>query len=107
MLSLLFIQRLAYSQYATTPQYLCNSLIIFTSLRAVKTEAELALIYPEEWDLQPLPEAGSTTHNSIPKLLQKARALGVNLHPSKLLKKSIGDPTWAERYFCYISISYR
>lgn len=44
------LQRFAYVQYATTTEYLCNSLIAFTRLRRLGTKAELALLHPMEWN---------------------------------------------------------
>lgn len=44
--------RYAYSQYATDGAYLCNSLMIFDSLRNLGSRADLILFYPSDWDLR-------------------------------------------------------
>lgn len=44
--------RYAYTQYATSSPYLCNSIMIFESLHRLGSRAERVLFYPYEWDLE-------------------------------------------------------
>jgi hypothetical protein len=43
--------RFAYTQYATSEVYLCNSLMVFEALERLGSKAERVLFYPEQWDL--------------------------------------------------------
>ncbi|KAJ5179401.1 Glucose N-acetyltransferase 1 [Penicillium capsulatum] len=43
--------RYAYTQYATSETYLCNSIMVFDALHRLGSRAERVLFYPEEWDL--------------------------------------------------------
>ncbi|EAS27424.1 glucose N-acetyltransferase 1 [Coccidioides immitis RS] len=81
----------AYSQYATNPDYLCNSVMIFTTLKRLGVKADRILLYPQEWpDNDPAdPKSG---------LLIKARdELGVKLRPISVLQES-ADPTWGASF---------
>lgn len=43
--------RYAYTQYATSETYLCNSVMLFEALDRLGSQAERVLFYPQEWDL--------------------------------------------------------
>lgn len=43
--------RYAYTQYATSETYLCNSLMVFDALERTGSRAERVLFHPIEWDL--------------------------------------------------------
>ncbi|KAJ5248626.1 hypothetical protein N7468_000077 [Penicillium chermesinum] len=43
--------RYAYTQYATSETYLCNSIMVFDSLERLGSRAERILFHPLEWDL--------------------------------------------------------
>lgn len=43
--------RYAYTQYATSEAYLCNSVMVFETLHRLGSRADRVLFYPEEWDL--------------------------------------------------------
>ncbi|KAK5790907.1 hypothetical protein VI817_006216 [Penicillium citrinum] len=43
--------RFAYTTYATSEAYLCNSVMIFEALKRHGSKAERVLFYPDEWDL--------------------------------------------------------
>lgn len=49
----------AYVQYATNQNYLCNNIMIFEQLRALDTNAERVLIYPNYWGEPDVPEPSS------------------------------------------------
>ena len=41
----------AYSSYATSTAYLCNSLLLFEALQRYGSKADRILFYPDDWDL--------------------------------------------------------
>ena len=43
--------RYAYTQYATSETYLCNSVMVFEALQRLGSQADRVLFYPKEWDL--------------------------------------------------------
>ncbi|KAJ5584766.1 Glucose N-acetyltransferase 1 [Penicillium hispanicum] len=43
--------RFAYTQYATSETYLCNSVMVFEALSRLGSRADRVLFYPKEWDL--------------------------------------------------------
>ena len=43
--------RFAYTQYATSETYLCNSVMLFETLQRLGSRADRVLFYPKEWDL--------------------------------------------------------
>ncbi|KAE8350637.1 nucleotide-diphospho-sugar transferase [Aspergillus coremiiformis] len=83
--------RFAYVQYATTTDYLCNSVMIFEALTRLKSKAERLLMYPAYYPVD---------ENSIQgQLLRKARdEYGVNLMPVQLHGRETEDETWAYSY---------
>ncbi|KAL7416673.1 nucleotide-diphospho-sugar transferase [Mrakia frigida] len=84
-------QRFAYVQYATTVEYLCNSLIAFTRLRRFNTRAELAFLHPLEWN-------DFDESHAVSKLLRKIDALDVNFHPIEILSRDVGEKTWSQSF---------
>jgi alpha-N-acetylglucosamine transferase len=80
----------AYCQYVTNEPYLCNSLMIFASLKALEAKAHRLMLYPEEWIV------GDETPPG--KLLAKARdEYDVVLQPIHV-QRFAGEPTWAESF---------
>lgn len=74
--------RYAYSQYATSSPYLCNSLMVFEALHRLGSRADRLLLYPKEMDLH---VANSTDRDS--QLLVMARdRFGVRLVPVEVQK---------------------
>lgn len=45
--------RYAYTQYATSGPYLCNSVMVFEALHRLGSRADRVLFYPEDWDSIP------------------------------------------------------
>lgn len=43
--------RYAYTQYATSETYLCNSVMVFEALQRLGSRADRVLFYPDNWDL--------------------------------------------------------
>ncbi|KAF2669713.1 nucleotide-diphospho-sugar transferase [Microthyrium microscopicum] len=71
--------RLAYSQYATDVQSLCNALMVFESLHRLKSKAARVLLYPREWVKNPDPIA-------VRMLKDASKKYGVTLEPVDLLR---------------------
>ncbi len=46
----------AYVLYATSPQYLCNAIIMFSQLSKLQTKAKFILLYNKIWDYESSPE---------------------------------------------------
>lgn len=71
----------AYVQYATDPHSLCNSFMVFESLKRLGSRADRVLLYPEEWSAR---KDDPDDRNS--QLLVRAKKLyGVKLKPTQLL----------------------
>ncbi|PHH54546.1 Glucose N-acetyltransferase 1 [Ceratocystis fimbriata CBS 114723] len=87
--------RFAIVQYATNLDYLCNSLMVFDSLRKLNTKADLVLLYPEDY----APIDIKNPESNQEKLIVKARdEYGVKLHPIKVIRRAVLDSTWAASY---------
>lgn len=61
--------RFAYTQYATTPDYLCNSVMLFESLRRLNSNASRLLMYPSHIHIA----QGQGVESFESRLLRKAR----------------------------------
>ena len=73
--------RFAYTQYATTPEYLCNSLMLFASLHRLNSNASRLLMYSS--DIHLTQEGESEPIES--RLLRKARdEYNVKLKPVRI-----------------------
>ena len=69
----------AYVQYVTTPEYLCNSVMIFEALHRLGSRPERVMLYPRTMMADPMQH---TANGRSRKLLIKARdEYGVNLVP--------------------------
>ena len=78
----------AYSSFATSSAYLCNSVMLFEALSRLGSKADRILFYPEPWDLQV-----SDSHDRDSQLLVKAQEeYDVKLIPTEMHKS--GDGTW-------------
>lgn len=82
-------RKFAYVQYATVPDYLCNSVLIFASLNETDSKADRVLLYPSTWS------ADVSRSNSVEtRLLAIARdEYRVILKPIKVQKKNSADCT--------------
>lgn len=92
-------KKFAYVQYATVPDYLCNSVLIFASLNETESKADRVLLYPETWS------ADVSKSNSVQtKLLAIARdEYRVILKPIKVQRKNSADctsPATPSHYRC-------
>jgi len=84
----------AYCQYVTNEDYLCNSVMMFESLRRIGIKADLLMMYPTHWEFD-LP-AKNDTHTA--QLLRKVRdEYRVKLQPIEV-QHLAGDATWAESF---------
>lgn len=80
----------AYCQYVTTPEYLCNSLMIFESLGRVGSKASRVMMYPQNWKVDETTAEG--------RLLVQARdELEVALQPIQV-QHFDGEETWADSF---------
>ena len=78
----------AYSSFATSSAYLCNSVMLFETLSRLGSKADRILFYPESWDL-----TVSDSHDRDSQLLVKAQEdYDVKLIPTEMEKA--GDETW-------------
>ncbi|TKX23429.1 glucose N-acetyltransferase-like protein [Elsinoe australis] len=85
----------AYCQYATTVEYLCNSVMIFESLHRLNSSAERLLMYNSVWSLDN-PNVDLTT--PVSRLLLRARDdYGAVLQPVEILRGD-GEYTWQESF---------
>lgn len=85
-----FPTKIAYCQYVTDRDYLCNSLMIFESLSISGSQADLLLMYPQHWNLDPSSIEGHW--------LRKAREeYGVKLAPIQI-QHFEGEHTWADSF---------
>ncbi|EME44314.1 glycosyltransferase family 8 protein [Dothistroma septosporum NZE10] len=79
----------AYSQYATSTDYLCNSLLIFESLGRPGSKPSRVMMYPDAWS--------TTDATSRGRLLLKARdEYRVILQPVVVQHYSENGTTWAD-----------
>lgn len=87
----------AYVQYVTNGNYLCNSLMIFESLRRANTKADLLMLYPQQWNV---PDDDGSNAGFESKLLAHAR----DQYKAKLVPIQVKtfenkkDPTWQDSY---------
>lgn len=96
----------AYVQYATNQDYLCNVIMIFEQLKALDTNAERVLIYPDYWGEPDVPEPPVPQGmKRIPKnkktteLLRLARdRYSVKLKPVKKLEFMAVEKTWKSSF---------
>lgn len=79
----------AYAQYVTNEAYLCNSMMIFESLRRLGARASLLMMYPENWMVANETGAG--------RLLVQAREYGVRLMPIAV-QHFDGENIWADSF---------
>lgn len=88
----------AYCQYVTTEAYLCNSLMIFESLKRVGARADRVMMFPKAWDLDSYNSSAPDYNAEIHRLLLKAQAeYDVQLVPIEVQHFS-GESTWADSF---------
>ncbi|KAL9090453.1 MAG: hypothetical protein Q9159_001983 [Coniocarpon cinnabarinum] len=96
--------KFAYTQYATTPDYLCNSLMLFERLQTLGSRAQRVLLYPDTFHhsypvTYETSDAEAQAQIVLALLLKAEREYDVTLKPIEVLrKKGIADSTWAESY---------
>lgn len=80
--------RFAYTQYVTTPAYLCNSVMIFETLFRLGSKADRVMMYPEKM----MDPAETNPASEEAKLLAKARdQYNVKLVPVSVQRRAGGD----------------
>ena len=71
--------RFAYLQYTMSTVYLCNSLMLFSTLHRLGSKAERLLLYPSYFTAS---DSGKRPHDINQRLLRKAKeSYGVKLQP--------------------------
>jgi len=84
--------RYAYSSYATSSAYLCNSVMLFEALDRLGSKADRILFYDEGWDLNVSDERDRDSQ----LLLKASQEYNVKLVPAKFEKQ--GYNTWDASY---------
>ncbi|KAH6681673.1 nucleotide-diphospho-sugar transferase [Halenospora varia] len=93
--------KLAYVQYATSPEYLCNALMIWSEIEELGTLAQKVLMYPSHWDPNEIDDIDPGLRlTPIARLLQSAvEDYNVTLHPVSVLHQNhTSQATWADSY---------
>ncbi|KAH7159625.1 nucleotide-diphospho-sugar transferase [Dactylonectria estremocensis] len=87
--------RFAYTQYVTSSEYLCNSVMMFEALHRLKSKADRLMMYPS-YILDP---AATQAHSHDGRLLLKARdEYDVKLMPIEIQHREGADITWADSF---------
>ena len=89
--------RYAYSQYATSSAYLCNSVMVFEALSRLGSKADRILFYPETWDTDI-----ANTRDRDSQLLVKAR----DWYHAKLIPvqmRLLDDDTWNSSFTKFLA----
>lgn len=81
--------RFAYTQYATDTAYLCNSVMIFESLKRLGSKAERVLMHPGYMSLDP---DSNSTDNML--LRKAAREYDVELVPIEIQRRDLGESNY-------------
>jgi hypothetical protein len=69
--------RFAHIQYVTTPEYLCDSVMLLERLQIPRAKASRLMLYPREWDVD-----GMSGDFPVAELVLKAsEEFGVELMP--------------------------
>ncbi|KAL7800129.1 glycosyltransferase family 8 protein [Trichoderma ceciliae] len=89
--------KFAYTQYATSSEYLCNSVMLLQRLHHLRSRADRVLMYPAHMLPDPEAQDGGGFHDA--ELLIKARdEYGVNLVPVRVQHRDTVDETWSNSY---------
>lgn len=83
--------RFAYVQYITNSAYLCNSVMIFESLKRLGSKAQRVMMYPEDWN----PTGDSQEGRLLTKAKEKYDA---HLIPIQVQHSSDQEATWIESF---------
>ncbi|PNS20427.1 hypothetical protein CAC42_5877 [Sphaceloma murrayae] len=85
----------AYCQYATTIDYLCNSVMIYESLHRLNSSAQRLLLYNSLWDID---SPNVSNESYVSRLLLRARdEYNVVLKPVTIIQRD-GEWTWQESF---------
>lgn len=93
--------KLYYVQYVTSPEYLCNALMVWSEIEEIGSRAQRLMLYPSHWDPNEIddfdPAQGLTP---IARLLQQAsEQYFVKLHPVSVLhQNNTSQETWSDSY---------
>ncbi|KAF4625472.1 hypothetical protein G7Y89_g12694 [Cudoniella acicularis] len=93
--------KLAFVMYATSPEYLCNALMVWSEIEEIGSRARRVLMYPSAWDPNEIDELDPGLRlTPIARLLQSAiDDYKVTLHPVSVLHQNNSkEATWADSY---------
>lgn len=83
----------AYLQYVTSPEHLCNSLMLFSTLQHTHSLATRVLLYPSAWGTPT--SQFPALDNATSHLLQSAQStLNITLKPISLITQKGKEQTW-------------
>lgn len=98
-------KRVAYVQYAVSPEDLCKAVMVFSQLREVSSLASRVLVYPSDWRLNGntnnAPESNGT---HIARVLRYAAGeFSVLLNPTDTLREDTSRTIWKQPYSKFLA----
>ncbi|KAE8452023.1 hypothetical protein EG329_002188 [Mollisiaceae sp. DMI_Dod_QoI] len=90
-----------YVQYVTSPEYLCNALMVWSEIEEIGSRAQRMMLYPSTWDPNKIDDySPSLDYTPIARLLQEAQTkYYVKLQPVDIMHRNgTVQPTWADSY---------
>ncbi|TAQ87590.1 hypothetical protein B7494_g4104 [Chlorociboria aeruginascens] len=91
--------KLYYVQYVTSPEYLCNALMIWSEIEEIGSRAQRLMLYPSNWSVNAIDEYSESLElTPIARLLRAAQEeYYVKLQPISVLSKVNSDEeTWSD-----------
>ncbi|TVY23487.1 Glucose N-acetyltransferase [Lachnellula hyalina] len=91
--------KLYYVQYVTSPEYLCNALMVWSEIEEIGSRAQRVMMYPSSWDPNEVDEIDLQL-TPVARLLQAAVSdYFVKLQPIEVLHQNgTTEKTWADSY---------
>lgn len=93
--------KLYYVQYVTSPEYLCNALMVWSQIEEIGSRAQRMMLYPSTWDPDEIDDySPSLDYTPVARLLQEAQSkYFVKIQPVDIMHKNgTLQPTWADSY---------
>ncbi|TVY42117.1 Glucose N-acetyltransferase [Lachnellula occidentalis] len=92
--------KLYYVQYVTSPEYLCNALMVWSEIEEIGSRAQRIMMYPSSWDLNDADDEIDLKLTPVARLLQAAVSdYYVKLQPVEVLHQNgTTENTWADSY---------
>ncbi|TVY16066.1 Glucose N-acetyltransferase 1 [Lachnellula arida] len=91
--------KLYYVQYVTSPEYLCNALMVWSEIEEIGSRAQRVMLYPSSWDPNEVDKIDQSL-TPVARLLQAAVSdYFVKLQPIEVLHQNgTTEKTWADSY---------